>query len=62
MIAVLESVLNPAGPQAARIDWLWWLMFWVATSVFVIVFAFGHCRDRARRAAQSKLTRRVTRG
>ncbi len=27
---VLQSVLESAGPQAARIEWLWWLMFWVA--------------------------------
>jgi cytochrome c oxidase subunit 2 len=39
MTAVLQSVLDPAGPQAAHISWLWWLMFWVTTAVFVIVFA-----------------------
>jgi cytochrome c oxidase subunit 2 len=39
MTAVLQSVLDPAGPQAAHISWLWWLMFWVTTGVFVVVFA-----------------------
>jgi cytochrome c oxidase subunit 2 len=39
MTAVLQSVLDPAGPQAAHISWLWWLMFWVTTAVFVVVFA-----------------------
>src|SRR3954451_14501661 len=39
MTAVLQSVLDPAGPQAAHISWLWWLMFWVPTAVFVVVFA-----------------------
>ena len=38
--SVLQSVLAPAGPQAAHIARLWWLMFWVATAVFVIVSAF----------------------
>jgi cytochrome c oxidase subunit II len=39
MTAVLQSVLDPAGPQAAHISWLWWLMFWVTTAVFLVVFA-----------------------
>src|SRR3954462_1824952 len=39
MTAVLQSVLDPAGPQAAHISWLWWLMFWVTTAGFVVVFA-----------------------
>ena len=41
MTAVLQSVLDPAGPQAAHISWLWWLMFWVTTAVFLIVFALA---------------------
>src|SRR3954453_7945608 len=39
MTAVLQSVLDPAGPQAAHISWLWWLIFWVTTAVFVSVLA-----------------------
>jgi cytochrome c oxidase subunit II len=37
---VLQSVLSPGGPQAAHIERLWWLMFWVTAAVFVIVTAF----------------------
>ena len=33
----VQSVLNPAGPQAARISRLWWLMFYVCAAVFVMV-------------------------
>ena len=41
MTAVLQSVLDPAGPQAAHISWLWPLMFCVTTAVFVIVFGLA---------------------
>ncbi|HEX8141012.1 MAG TPA: cytochrome c oxidase subunit II [Pyrinomonadaceae bacterium] len=33
----VQSALNPAGPQSARISSLWWLMFYVCTAVFLIV-------------------------
>ena len=33
----IQSALAPAGIQAARIEWLWWLMFWVSAAVFVLV-------------------------
>jgi cytochrome c oxidase subunit 2 len=33
----IQSAINSAGPQAARIESLWWLMFWVCTIVFVAV-------------------------
>ena len=33
----IQSVLDSAGIQAARIEWLWWLMFWVCAAVFVLV-------------------------
>jgi cytochrome c oxidase subunit 2 len=33
----IQSVLGPAGPQAASVEWLWWVMFWVCTAVFVLV-------------------------
>jgi cytochrome c oxidase subunit 2 len=57
MRSVLQSVLDPAGPQAAHIDWLWWLMFWVATTVFVIVFGFVMAAIlRGRRARQPHTT------
>ena len=38
--SVLQSALDPAGPQAARISHLWWLMFWATTAVFIVVMAF----------------------
>jgi cytochrome c oxidase subunit 2 len=31
----VQSALDPAGIQAARIEGLWWLMFWVCTAVYV---------------------------
>ena len=34
-----QNSLNPAGPEAQRIDNLWWLVFWIATAVFVLVQA-----------------------
>jgi cytochrome c oxidase subunit 2 len=35
----IQSALDSAGVQAARIESLWWLMFWVCTGVFVLVVA-----------------------
>jgi cytochrome c oxidase subunit 2 len=35
----MQSPLDPAGPQAARIDRLWWLTFWVSVAVYVLVMA-----------------------
>jgi cytochrome c oxidase subunit 2 len=37
MPARFQSALDAAGIQAARIEMLWWLMFWVTTGVFVLV-------------------------
>ena len=39
MPARIQSALDAAGVQAARIEWLWWVMFWVTTAVFVVVVA-----------------------
>jgi cytochrome c oxidase subunit 2 len=39
MPSVIQSALHPAGSQAARIESLWWLMFWVCTVVYVLVAA-----------------------
>ena len=36
---VAQSVLEPAGPQAAAIEGLWWLIFSITTAVFVAVMA-----------------------
>ncbi|MDQ3802592.1 MAG: cytochrome c oxidase subunit II [Acidobacteriota bacterium] len=35
-----QSALDPAGPQAGRIGWLWWLMLYTLTAVFVVVMSF----------------------
>ena len=32
-----QNALNPAGPEARQIDDLWWLVFWIATAIFVVV-------------------------
>ena len=50
----IQSVLNSAGPQAARIESLWWLMFWVCTVVFVA----RHDRARHRHRAGAGAARR----
>jgi cytochrome c oxidase subunit 2 len=31
------STLHPAGPAAANIATLWWVMFWGATALFALV-------------------------
>jgi cytochrome c oxidase subunit 2 len=33
----IQSALDPAGPQAGNIGWLWWVMFYTLTAVYVIV-------------------------
>jgi cytochrome c oxidase subunit 2 len=35
-----QSALDPAGPQAGRIEGLWWLMFWVELGIFIVVMGF----------------------
>lgn len=50
---VAQSVLDPAGPQAAAIEWLWWLIFIIATAVFVAVMAVLVWAVRRRSPRQS---------
>jgi cytochrome c oxidase subunit 2 len=38
-VTFLQSALDPAGPQAAHIDRLWWLMLWVTGVVSLLVIA-----------------------
>lgn len=38
--SVLQSVLHPAGPQAARIYDLWTLLLWVSVAVWILVMGF----------------------
>ncbi len=32
-----QSAIDPAGPQAGRIDTLWWSFFWLLGTIFVVV-------------------------
>jgi len=62
---VAQSVLDAAGPQAAAIEGLWWLIFWISVGVFAVVMAFlawavVHRRDRP--TSDSSLTRWVIGG
>jgi len=65
MPSIIQSALDPAGVQAARIEWLWWLMFWVTTIIFVLVVgavALAVRRGRSAvetRPAESTLFRNV---
>jgi hypothetical protein len=34
------NALDPAGPQAGAIAWLWWLFLGITTVAFVITLAF----------------------
>jgi len=46
----IQSALDPAGPQAAHIESLWWLMVWVSAAVLLLVtlatlYAVSHGRQ-----------------
>src|SRR5438477_1557944 len=44
-----HSVLHPAAPQAGHIEWLYWLIFWILFSVFVLMIAaFARAGAKAR--------------
>lgn len=47
----IQSALDAAGAQAARIEWLWWIIFWVCTVVFVLVLGAVFLAYRRGRAA-----------
>lgn len=49
----VQSVTDPAGPQAHNIAQLWWLMFWVCSAVFVIVMAMAIVAFRRGRRASA---------
>ncbi len=44
-----QSVIEPAGPQSAHINQLWWLMFYVCSGVFIVVIIFTFIALRGRR-------------
>ncbi len=52
MPAIIQSALHPAGPQAASISDLWWLMFWTCTAVYVVVLGMLVAAIWRRRATQ----------
>jgi len=66
MPSSIQSALQPAGVQAARIEQLWWLTFWVCAAVFFAVMTalvVAVARGRAARATEipdSTLTRNVS--
>jgi cytochrome c oxidase subunit 2 len=33
----LQSIIHPAGIQAARVSQLWWMLFWICTAVWLAV-------------------------
>ncbi|HEX2722305.1 MAG TPA: hypothetical protein VHM24_05265, partial [Gemmatimonadaceae bacterium] len=39
-LKAVESALNSVGPQAGRIETLWWFMFWAATAVWLLVVVY----------------------
>jgi cytochrome c oxidase subunit 2 len=62
MPARFQSVLDAAGAQAARVEALWWLMFWVCAVVWIlVVVALGAAILRGRTGAASGTgSRRIT--
>ena len=66
MPSVIQSALDAAGVQSARIETLWWVMFWVTTTVFLLVVgavALAARRSRSTTASttgESALGRAVT--
>ena len=52
--SVIQSVLNPVGPQAGAIHGLWTLMLWVTASIYVIVLAAVVVAVRRRTSRQTE--------
>ena len=51
MPAILQSALHPAGVQAGHIEWLWWIMLWACTAIFIAVVAALYLAVRRGRSA-----------
>jgi cytochrome c oxidase subunit II len=50
MPSAMQSAIDAAGRQAAQIEWLWWVMFWVTTFIFgavVVALALAVRRGRS---------------
>jgi cytochrome c oxidase subunit II len=61
----VQSALDPAGPQAARISHLWWVMLAVCTAVFTLVlgallYAMFHSRRSDSAVADLNTRRRIS--
>jgi cytochrome c oxidase subunit 2 len=61
----IQSIIHPAGIQAARVSHLWWVMFWICTAVWCAVaiaalIAIHRGRRGASTATESQLGRNVT--
>src|SRR5918992_1124328 len=53
------SILDPAGPAAARVEGLWWPMLWISVAVFAVVAVMlVMAAIRGRRAPNYALDRR----
>ena len=49
MLSPIQSAIDSAGPQAQRIENLWWIFFWACAVVYVLVLVFffiGVARSR----------------
>lgn len=58
----VQSVIHPAGIEAARISQLWWVLFAICTLVWIAVAAAALTAiSRGRRAASSATERQVSR-
>ena len=51
-----HRMLDPAGPQAGNIEWLYWVIFWILLVVFVLTIAgFARAAARTRTSATEML-------
>ena len=55
MPTTIQSALHPAGPGAASISDLWWLMFWTCTVVYLLVMGALVMAIRRRREGSDAL-------
>jgi cytochrome c oxidase subunit II len=60
----VQSILQPAGIQAARVAYLWWTMFWICAAVWAAVsiaalIAIRRGRASASTASDSQIARMV---
>ena len=56
----IQSILDPAGIQAARVSHLWWVMFWICTAVWIAVaLATVVAIARGRRGTSAASERRL---